>query len=85
MGKCGDCLHLNCVTLLQWSVKEPWCVDDLPWYVVIVSMSYVQALGSERVITYLHLCVGNSYHEGRFAYVWVASDYKCPGMGVDAR
>ena len=76
-------LHLNGIPLLERMIKNTRCVNNLPAQVLVVGVSDVQRLGSERVRLDLDVGVGDLVEEGRLADVREAADEQCARVRVD--
>lgn len=48
-------LHLNCVSVLQRSIKNSWGIYDLPPEVLVVCVTHKQRLGGEGIWLHIHI------------------------------
>ena len=82
MCKCGYCLHLNGVALIQRVVEYAWCINNLPTCVLVVGVANKQILSRERVRLHVDVSVGNIVDEAGLSDVREAGYYQCPCISV---
>ena len=66
-------------------VQHSWGIDYLPSGILVVGVTNEQALSSEGIGLHVHISIGDIVHEGRFTDVGIASNDKCPRVGIDLR
>mmetsp|Transcript_19433 Transcript_19433/g.74612 ORF Transcript_19433/g.74612 Transcript_19433/m.74612 type:complete len:651 (-) Transcript_19433:57-2009(-) len=83
MGQRGDGLHLDGIPVLQRVVEDTGGVDDLPWSVLVVSVSDEERLGGEGVGLNVDVGPGDLVDEAALAHVRVSAEDNRPRDGVD--
>ena len=78
-------LHLNSVSLVKGVVENSWCVDDLPALVLVVGVTYEEALSRERIWLHFYISIRNIVHETRLSHIGEASYDESPCVCVDLR
>ena len=83
MRQCRDGLHLDCVALVKWMVKDAWRIDHLPASVLIVCVTDEQVLSRERIGLNIDVRICNIIDEAGLADIGEASDNQCARVSVD--
>jgi hypothetical protein len=83
VSESGDRLHLDGVPLLEWVVKNPRSINDLPPEVPVVHVPHKEGLGSERVRLDVDVGAGHLVHKRGLSDVGVPSDQEGASVGVE--
>ena len=78
-----DGLHLDCVALVKWMVKDAWRIDHLPASILIVCVTDEEVLSGERIGLDIDICICNIIDEARLADIGEACDDKRACISVN--
>ena len=78
-----DGLHLNCVALVKWMVKDAWRIDHLPASILIVCVTDEEVLRCERIGLNIDVRICNIIDEARLADIGETSDDQCACVSVN--
>ena len=85
MRQCCDCLHLDCISLVEWVVQDSRCINYLPPSIFVIAVSYEQILRRESPVLDVNVGIGHVVYEGGLSDVGETCHDESPGVGVDRR
>lgn len=82
MGKSGNRLHFNGITLLKWVIENTRGIEDLPTEMSVVHVTDEERLRRESVRLDINIGASNFVHKGaKDQYWWRNEAHLLPTLG----